>query len=56
MKRIGIIGAGRFGTALAESLANADMEVILIDRTRPAMQTPSPVPSQRQSARSPPSG
>ena len=41
MKRIGIIGAGRFGTALAESLANADMEVILIDRTRPAMQNAS---------------
>ena len=38
MKRIGIIGAGRFGTALAESLANADTEVILVDRNRPAMQ------------------
>lgn len=41
MKRIGIIGAGRFGTALAESLANADTEVILIDRNRPAMQSAS---------------
>ena len=38
MKRIGIIGAGRFGMALAESLANAGAEVILIDRNRPAMQ------------------
>jgi len=41
MKRIGIIGAGRFGMALAESLANADTEVLLIDRTRPAMQNAS---------------
>ena len=41
MKRVGIIGAGRFGLALAESLANAGMEVILIDRNRPAMQTAS---------------
>ncbi|MBQ6136211.1 MAG: TrkA family potassium uptake protein [Kiritimatiellae bacterium] len=39
MKRIGIIGAGRFGMALAESLANAGTEVILVDRARPAMQT-----------------
>ena len=31
MKRIGIIGAGRFGMALAESLANAGTEVVLID-------------------------
>ncbi|MGN0855057.1 MAG: potassium channel family protein [Kiritimatiellia bacterium] len=41
MKRIGIIGAGRFGTALAESLTNANMEVLLIDRNRPAMQNAS---------------
>ncbi len=41
MKRVGIIGAGRFGLALAESLANAGLEVILIDRTRPAMQSAS---------------
>lgn len=41
MKRIGIIGAGRFGMALAESLTNAGTEVILIDRTRPAMQSAS---------------
>ncbi len=38
MKKIGIIGAGRFGIALAESLSNAGAEVILIDRNRPAMQ------------------
>ena len=38
MKRIGIIGAGRFGMSLAESLSNAGAEVILIDRNRPAMQ------------------
>ena len=41
MKRIGIIGAGRFGMALAESLANAGTEVLLIDRNRPAMQNAS---------------
>ncbi len=41
MKRVGIIGAGRFGMALAESLSNAGKEVILIDRNRPAMQSAS---------------
>ena len=41
MKRVGIIGAGRFGLALAESLANAGTEVMLIDRNRPAMQDAS---------------
>lgn len=41
MKRIGIIGAGRFGMSLAESLTNAGTEVILIDRNRPAMQNAS---------------
>ena len=41
MKRIGIIGAGRFGMSLAESLANAGAEVLLIDRNRPAMQNAS---------------
>ena len=41
MKRIGIIGAGRFGMSLAETLANAGAEVILIDRNRPAMQNAS---------------
>ena len=38
MKRIGIIGAGRFGMSLAESLSNAGAEVLLLDRNRPAMQ------------------
>ena len=41
MKRIGIIGAGRFGMALAETLANSGSEVLLIDRNRPAMQNAS---------------
>ena len=41
MKRIGINGAGRFGLSLAESLANAHLEVLLIDRQRPAMQIAS---------------
>lgn len=41
MKRIGIIGAGRFGMSLAESLANVGTEVMLIDRNRPAMQNAS---------------
>lgn len=41
MKRIGIIGAGRFGMSLAESLANANVDVVLIDRNRPAMQNAS---------------
>lgn len=40
-KRVGIIGAGRFGMSLAESMTNAGMEVILIDRNRPAMQSAS---------------
>ena len=40
-KRIGIIGAGRFGMSLAESMTNAGMEVVLIDRNRPAMQSAS---------------
>ncbi len=48
MKRIGIIGAGRFGLALAESLANAGLEVILIDRNRPAMQAASEYVSAMQ--------
>ena len=40
-KRIGIIGAGRFGMSLAESMTNAGMEVVLVDRNRPAMQSAS---------------
>ena len=40
-KRVGIIGAGRFGMSLAESLMNAGSEVVLLDRNRPAMQSAS---------------
>lgn len=40
-KRVGIIGAGRFGMSLAESLMNAGSEVMLLDRNRPAMQSAS---------------
>lgn len=38
MKRIGIIGAGRFGQSLAESLAEKGAEVLLIDENRETIQ------------------
>jgi len=38
MKRIGIIGAGRFGSSLAESLAEHGAEVLLIDQNREIVQ------------------
>ncbi|HON46202.1 MAG TPA: TrkA family potassium uptake protein [Kiritimatiellia bacterium] len=38
MKRIGIIGAGRFGSSLAESLAEHGAEVLLIDQNREIIQ------------------
>lgn len=38
MKRIGIIGAGRFGLSLAEALADAGTEVLLIDRNKSIVQ------------------
>ena len=38
MKRIGIIGAGRFGLSLAEALADAGTEVLLIDRNSTIVQ------------------
>jgi len=38
MKRVGIIGAGRFGTALAKSLVSEGMEVLLVDRNRSVIQ------------------
>jgi trk system potassium uptake protein TrkA len=41
MKRIGIIGAGRFGMSLDETLANSNVEVLLLDKTRPAIQAAS---------------
>ena len=50
MKRIGIIGAGRFGMSLAESLTNAGTEVLLIDRNRPAMQQASEFATALQGA------
>ncbi len=34
MKRIGIVGAGRFGSSLAQSLVNRGVEVLIIDRSR----------------------
>lgn len=34
MKRIGIVGAGRFGSSLAQSLAERGVEVMILDRRR----------------------
>lgn len=34
MKRIGIVGAGRFGSSLAQSLAERGVEVLILDRSR----------------------
>ena len=39
MKRVGIIGAGRFGLSHAEALAEAGTEVLLIDRNNALVQT-----------------
>jgi len=41
MKKIGIIGAGRFGTSLAESLSEAGSEVVLVDRNGSLVQSVS---------------
>jgi len=38
MKRVGIVGAGRFGLSLAEALAEAGTEVLLIDRNNTLVQ------------------
>ena len=38
MRRVGIIGAGRFGMALAQSLAESGSEVLLIDRNGSLVQ------------------
>ena len=38
MKRVGIIGAGRFGLSLAEALAETGTEVLLIDRNSALVQ------------------
>ena len=34
MKRIGIVGAGRFGSSLAQSLVDRGVEVLILDRSR----------------------
>lgn len=34
MKRVGIIGAGRFGASLAQSLVERGVEVLILDRSR----------------------
>lgn len=34
MKRVGIVGAGRFGSSLAQSLAERGVEVLILDRNR----------------------
>ncbi|MBU0716203.1 MAG: NAD(P)-binding protein, partial [Verrucomicrobia bacterium] len=34
MRRIGIIGSGRFGSSLAQALAERGVEVLLLDRDR----------------------
>ena len=39
MRRVGIIGAGRFGMALAQSLAESGAEVLLIDRNGSLIQS-----------------
>ncbi|MDA3923263.1 MAG: TrkA family potassium uptake protein [Kiritimatiellae bacterium] len=38
MKRIGIIGAGRFGSELAESLAERGAEILMIDKNHDLIQ------------------
>lgn len=39
MRRVGIVGAGRFGMALAKSLAETGIEVILVERNGGLVQT-----------------
>jgi trk system potassium uptake protein TrkA len=43
MKRIGIIGAGRFGSELAENLARRGAEVVILERDRKIVQRLSDV-------------
>ncbi len=38
MKRVGIVGAGRFGMALAQSLAESGVEVLLLERNGALVQ------------------
>ena len=46
MKRIVIIGGGRFGTALAEALAEAGADILLVDRDREIVQNMSEIVSE----------
>ncbi len=46
MKRIGIVGAGRFGLALAEELSEKGAEVIIIDSDRDTIQRTSAMVSR----------
>ncbi len=43
MKRVGVIGAGRFGLALAESLGETGVEVLLLERNGALVQSASGV-------------
>ena len=43
MKRIGIIGCGRFGQSLAEMLADAGVEVLLFERNGALVQNASSI-------------
>ena len=43
MRRVGIVGAGRFGMALAQSLAESGTEVLLIERNGSLVQAASGV-------------
>lgn len=38
MRRVGVVGAGRFGLALAQSLAETGIEVVLVDRNGSLVQ------------------
>ena len=38
MRRVGVIGAGRFGLALAQSLAESGIEVVLVDKNGTLVQ------------------
>ena len=46
MRRIGIIGAGRFGLSLAESLSESGQEVLLLDRNGALVQKARDIVSQ----------
>jgi len=45
MRRVGIIGAGRFGMALAQSLAESGVEVLLVERNGNLVQSASGIVS-----------